>query len=182
MSALHEVLAAEGGLLGDALAADCAPPADAVAGAAAAGPRAAGAPAEYALLVAAVREGHRLHAGAPEVITGADPDLALLGGDRLYALGLDRLARLGDLEAVGELADAISLCALAQAGGAPDLAAAAWDAAAAGVGWGGHPELAAAKAAARTGDPGAADRLRTAADLARANVARAEGENGTGGD
>ena len=38
-----------------------------------------------------------------------DPDLALLAGDRLYALGLERLAALGDLEAVAELADVIAL-------------------------------------------------------------------------
>ena len=38
-----------------------------------------------------------------------DPDLALLLGDQLYALGLSRLAALGDLEAVAELADLISL-------------------------------------------------------------------------
>ena len=36
---------------------------------------------------------------------------ALLAGDYLYALGLERLAGRGDLEAVGELADLISLAA-----------------------------------------------------------------------
>jgi hypothetical protein len=30
----------------------------------------------------------------------ADPDLALLAGDYLYALGLERLAALADLEAI----------------------------------------------------------------------------------
>ena len=40
-----------------------------------------------------------------------DPDLCLLAGDQLYALGLVRLARVGDLDAVEELADLISLCA-----------------------------------------------------------------------
>ena len=44
-----------------------------------------------------------------------DPDLALLLGDQLYALGLSRLAELGDLEAVAELADVISLLAQARA-------------------------------------------------------------------
>jgi hypothetical protein len=42
---------------------------------------------------------------------GTDPDLALLAGDYLYALGLRRLATLGDLESVRELSDLISLSA-----------------------------------------------------------------------
>ena len=49
--------------------------------------------------------------------TTADPDLALLAGDRLYALGLERLVALGDLEAVRELADVIALCSLLVARG-----------------------------------------------------------------
>ena len=35
-------------------------------------------------------------------MVGADPDLRLLAGDYLYALGLERLAGLGDLPAVRE--------------------------------------------------------------------------------
>src|SRR6185436_3742220 len=78
---------------------------------AAAGERTAVAPAEYALVVEAVREGYLLHYGEPRVVVGADADLALLAGDYLYALGLERLAALGDLEAIRELADLISLSA-----------------------------------------------------------------------
>ena len=48
---------------------------------------------------------------APRLLDTDDPDLRLLAGDYLYALGLSRLARLGDLEAVRELADLITLCA-----------------------------------------------------------------------
>jgi hypothetical protein len=92
-----------------------------------------------------------------------DPDLALLAGDRLFALGLARLAALGDLTAVAELADVISLAAQAQAEGDRDRADAVWAAGAAAVGHGSGPELEAAKAAARTGDPGAARALRAAA-------------------
>ncbi len=77
----------------------------------AAGPRAAEAPDEYALLVEAVREGYLLHYGEPRVVRAADEDLRLLAGDYLYALGLERLAGLGDLEAVRELADLISISA-----------------------------------------------------------------------
>src|SRR3954470_19967448 len=58
---------------------------------AAAGPRAAEAPEEYVLLVEAVREGYLLHYETPRLIQGADPDLRLLAGDYLYALGLERL-------------------------------------------------------------------------------------------
>ena len=60
-----------------------------------------------------------------------DRDLVLLAGDHLYALGLARLAALGDLPAVSELADVISLGAQAQAEGRADLAEAAWEAGAA---------------------------------------------------
>ena len=85
---------------------------------AAAGPRAAEARGEYALLVESIREGYLLHYGEPRVVVGADADLALLAGDYLYALGLERLAALGDLAAIRELADLISLSAqLHEAGG-----------------------------------------------------------------
>ena len=78
---------------------------------AAAGPRASEARGEYALVIESVREGYLLHYGEPRVVVGADPDLALLAGDYLYALGLERLAALGDLEAIRELSDLISLSA-----------------------------------------------------------------------
>jgi len=77
----------------------------------ASGPRAAASPADYALVVEAVREGYLLHYGEPRLLAGHDPDLALLAGDYLYALGIERLAGLGDTEAVHRLADLISLCA-----------------------------------------------------------------------
>jgi hypothetical protein len=44
-------------------------------------------------------------------VRDADADLALLAGDYLYALGLERLAALGDIEAVEELSDLLSLAA-----------------------------------------------------------------------
>lgn len=78
---------------------------------AAAGSRGATAPAEYALVVESVREGYLLHYGESRLLAGHDPDLALLAGDYLYALGLDRLAALGDTAAVELLADLISKCA-----------------------------------------------------------------------
>src|SRR3954451_101956 len=96
---------------------------------AAAGPRAAEAPDEYLLLVEAIREGYLLHYESPRLIEGADGDLRLLAGDYLYALGLERLAARGDLEAVRELADLISLAAQihSESSSSPDgLAAALW--------------------------------------------------------
>lgn len=81
---------------------------------------------DHALVLAAVREGYLLHYGQAGVVATEDADLALLGGDRLYALGLDRLAALGDLTAVARLAELISRCAEAHAEGEPDAAEAAW--------------------------------------------------------
>ena len=78
---------------------------------AAEGPRTAAAPGEYALVIEAVREGYLLHYGEPRLLAGHDADLALLAGDYLYALGLDRLAALGDTEAVAILSELISRCA-----------------------------------------------------------------------
>ena len=87
---------------------------------AAAGPRAEQAPEEYALLIEAIREGYLLHYGEPRVVVPSDPNLALLAGDYLFALGLERLAALGDPEAVRELSDLISLSAQLHAEGRGD--------------------------------------------------------------
>jgi hypothetical protein len=122
---------------------------------AASGPRAVGREGEIAFVVEAIREGELLHYGTPRLFEGIEPDLALLAGDRLYALGLARLAELGDLDAVGELADVISLCAQAWAEQRPELAAAVWQAGVAAVGWGSSEAMRAAKAAARAGEPDA---------------------------
>ncbi len=162
LAAVADAVRAEGGLLADALVASPRP--DGTLGAlAAAGPRSAGREAEVAFVVEAIREGDLLHTGRSRLFVTADPDLALLAGDRLYALGLERLARLGDVQAVAELADVISLCAQALAARVPELAEAAWAAGATAVGWGPTPALREAKAAARRGDPGAPEALRAAA-------------------
>lgn len=166
---LAETVRPAGGLLAGAAV----PPGDLPAAptphgeAAAAGPRAAGDPDRYALLVEAIREGYLLHYGEGRVMAPDDPDLALLAGDQLYAIGLAELAELGDLEAVRELADVISLAAAAQAVADEELAEAVWDAGAVAVGWGRSGEHEAAKALARGGDPTAAEALRAAARAAR---------------
>jgi len=130
---------------------------------AASGPRAVDAPEEYTVLVEAIREGYLLHYEEPRLIEGADGDLRLLAGDYLYALGLEKLAARGDLEAVQELADLISLSAQVHAEngtGSSDAAAGAlWLAATVAVGAGSTPEHEQAKEALRAGDPNAAGQL-----------------------
>ncbi|MDX6698974.1 MAG: hypothetical protein QOE65_2371 [Solirubrobacteraceae bacterium] len=123
LEALAARLRAEGGLLGDAVAG---PAADALSEGASPGEAVAARGSEYSLLVEAVREGYLLHYAQGRVLRTPDPDLALLAGDRLYALGLDRLADLGDLDGVAVLADLISECARAHAEGDPARAQRAW--------------------------------------------------------
>lgn len=133
---------------------------------AARGPRAAGREEDYELLLEMILEGSRLHYGSPLVVRPEDPDLALLLGDQLYALGLARLAALGDLEAVSELADVISLVAQAHADSQPELAEAVWEAGAVAIGWGSTERHEQAKSLARAGDPEAVDALRGASRAA----------------
>ena len=77
--------------------------------------------------VEAIREGWRLHSeGRGSAVAPDDPDLALLAGDRLYALGLERLAADGDLAAIAALADVISECARSHAESDPAAARTAW--------------------------------------------------------
>jgi len=119
-------LRAEGGLLAGATT-DPPPGAAAELGAtAASGPRTSRDAATYALLVEAIREGALAHYGEGRVLRSPDPDLELLAGDHLYALGLDLLAGLGDLESVAVLAGVIARCAQAHAEGRPEEAAEAW--------------------------------------------------------
>ena len=128
------------------------------------GPRTADAPDEYAVLIESIREGYLLHYSVPRLVSDADEDLALLAGDYLYARGLERLATLGDLEAVRELSDLISLAAQLHAANhaSPEVeqsSDALWLSAvmtvAAGPG-SGHGD---AKGALRRGEPGAAQAL-----------------------
>ena len=137
---LARALAAEGGTLAelvqpvDGTAPEPGPPQ-----LAASGPRAAAEPAEYELLLEMIYEGSLLHYGSGRVVQTPDADLALLLGDQLYALGLTRLAALGDLEAVDALADVISRLAQAHAEGESESAEGLWRAGAAAIGWGAQP-------------------------------------------
>ena len=76
-----------------------------------------GALGDRLFVLEAVYEGYLLHYGQPRLFEGMDPDLRLLAGDALYALGLARLAESGDLPAVAELSDLISRSAQAHAEG-----------------------------------------------------------------
>ncbi|MBV9818501.1 MAG: hypothetical protein JOZ07_09155 [Solirubrobacterales bacterium] len=167
--ALREALRAHGGTISGLVvqdAVDGGDPGRSVPPALAArGPRVASRGADYELLLEMIFEGSLLHYGSARAVRVEDPDLALLLGDQLYALGLSRLAELGDLDAVAELADVISLVAQARADGDDALADAVWVAGAVAIGWGPSPEHAAAKALARAADPAAAGALRAAARL-----------------
>jgi hypothetical protein len=141
----------------------------------ASGKAAADDPDSYALVIESVREGYLLHYGKPRVIVDADPDLKLLAGDYLYALGLERLAGLGDLQAVRELSDLISIGAQlhAEAGSEwPEPAGEAlWLATTLAVATGDAAGLAEAKFALRAGSSGAGK----AAEAAAAGIASAAG-------
>ncbi len=162
--ALAELVREQGGLMASLLADgmcahDRAGPAQAVA----AGPRARRAPAEYELLVEAIYEGYLLHYGTPRVIASPEADLCLLAGDRLYALGLARLVALEDTVAVAELADTITLSALAHSCDQPVLAQAVWGAGARAVGWGSSANHRRAKQLVFDGAPEAIEAMRTSA-------------------
>jgi hypothetical protein len=129
----------------------------------AAGRRAAAAPGEYALVVESVREGYLLHYGQPRIVTPPDQDLALLTGDYLYALGLERLAALGDLEAVRELADLISLEAQLHGDGSAAAAEPLWASSVVAVACGETDAHRRAKEAVRLGQADAAMLLAEAA-------------------
>jgi hypothetical protein len=123
------------------------------------GPRVNRRRADYELLVEAIYEGYLLHYHSPRIVRPNEADLSLLAGDSLYALGLARLVAIGDIEAVSEFADVITLSALAHGGGEPEMAEAVWMAGARAVGWGASPQHEHAKALTRAGSPDALDAM-----------------------
>jgi hypothetical protein len=78
-------------------------------------------------------------------------------------MGLLRLARIGDLDAIAELADVISLVAQAHATSEPELGEAVWQAGAVAVGHGSSEAHSAAKALARSNASVALGAMRKAA-------------------
>jgi len=89
----------------------------------------------FSLGLETIYEGYLLHYGRPRLFAPADDDTALLLGDYLYAHGLVRIAELGDVTAVGDLAELISLCAQLKADESPGDGA-LWAATAAQLGAG----------------------------------------------
>ena len=94
------------------------------------------APPELALGLETVYEGYLVHYGRSRLFAQRDTDTSLLLGDYLYAHGLVRVAATGNVTAVADLAELISLCAQARAEGR-DGDGAAWAATAACLGAGG---------------------------------------------
>jgi hypothetical protein len=156
LAQLRELLLAEGGELAAALADE--PGADAFGPFVAASGRCRERAPDYALLIESILEGYLVHYQRPRLIEPPDEGLRLLAGDYLYALGLSRLAALGDLEAVRELADVIGLCAQAHSGPeppSPDVPEAIWALGALGVAGGRWDAGEAAKQGLREGRPDA---------------------------
>ena len=105
----------------------------------------------FALGLETIYEGYLVHYGRPRAYEPADGDAALVLGDYLYAQGLARIASLGDVDAVSDLSELISLCAHVQADGRAGDGA-AWAATAALLG---RARLVDARAAlSRNGNPG----------------------------
>jgi len=117
LAELHSLLESEGGLLAAALQEVAV--GEVFAPLVSVGPRTSADPSGYAIVVESILEGYLLHYGRGRIVDDPDPDLRLLAGDHLYAFGLVRLAGIGDLDAVDELSDLISLCAQAHATGRP---------------------------------------------------------------
>ncbi len=110
----------------------------------------------FALGLETIYEGYLVHYGRPRLHEPEDGDTALVLGDYLYAQGLARIAALGQVDAVSDLAELISVCAQTQADGRAGDGA-AWAATAALLGQG---RLADARGAlSRHGDPGPLETL-----------------------
>jgi hypothetical protein len=104
----------------------------------------------FALGLETIYEGYLVHYGRPRMFEPEDGDAALVMGDYLYAQGLARIASLGDVAAVADLAELISICAQARADGGPGDGA-AWAATAALLGQGRLRE--GRSALSKSGDP-----------------------------
>jgi hypothetical protein len=103
------------------------------------------APERHALGLETIYEGYLVHYGRSRVFAPADRDTALLLGDYLYAHGLVRIADTGDVAAVADLAELISVCARLRAEGL-DGDGQAWAATSASLG--GTPSTPSAEAVA----------------------------------
>jgi hypothetical protein len=73
----------------------------------------------FALGLETIYEGYLVHYGAARLFDPPDADSALLLGDYLYAHGLVRIAAAGDVSAVADFSELISLCGQLRAEDAP---------------------------------------------------------------
>jgi hypothetical protein len=80
----------------------------------------------FALGIESIYEGYLLHYGRPRLFSPDDRDTAILLGDYLYAHGLVRITREGDVVAVERLAELLSLCAHLRAEGRGSEDGEAW--------------------------------------------------------
>ena len=95
--------------------------------------------AALALGVETIYEGYLVHYGRSRLFAPPDEDVALLLGDYLYAHGLVHVSDAGAVDAVGDLAELLSLCAQCRAEEI-DGDGAAWAATTARLGSGGLDE------------------------------------------
>ena len=110
----------------------------------------------FGLGLETIYEGYLVHYGTPRAFEPADSDAALVLGDYLYAQGLARIASLGEVAAVSDLAELISLCSQVQGERRPGDGP-AWAATAALLG---RRRLEEARSAlAKHSDPAPLDRL-----------------------
>src|SRR5918992_5504965 len=65
----------------------------------------------FALGVESIYEGYLLHYGRARLFAPADRDTSILLGDYLYAHGLVRVSKEGDVGVVADLAELLALCA-----------------------------------------------------------------------
>lgn len=91
------------------------------------------APADHRIGLETIYEGYLVHYGRSRLFAPDGDETALLLGDHLYAQGLVRIAESGDVAAVADLAELISLCAQGRAEGR-DGDGSAWAATAALLG------------------------------------------------
>jgi hypothetical protein len=89
----------------------------------------------YRLGLETIYEGYLVHYGRSRLFAPAGREVAVVLGDYLYAQGLVHIAETGDVTAVADLAELISLCSQARANGS-DGDGVAWAATAAQLGRG----------------------------------------------